>query len=91
LICRNVYALRARCGQGQPAIKKGGREMKALAYISIVAAIISLAAGIISRIAFIPLNVAPGGLEARAFLLFTNTCLLFAIAFILLQLLNAKR
>lgn len=45
-------------------------------------------AGIISRITLQPLL--PWGIEAQAFLQFTNTCLLVAITFAVLELLKAK-
>lgn len=61
--------------------------MKNLVYICIIAAIISLAAGIYSRITLIPLIFR---LEANAFLRFTDTCLLFAIVLSLLEMLESK-
>jgi len=55
--------------------------MKAIVNISLVAAAISLVIGIISRLTITPIPLAPGkGIEAQAFLAFTNTCLLIAIA-----------
>jgi len=65
--------------------------MKSIAYIAIVVAAISLVAGIISRVTFTPIAAVPGGLEAEALLAFTNTCLLTAITFILLEILKGKQ
>lgn len=65
--------------------------MKAIAYLAIVASIISLIIGIISRLTFTPVGIVRGGLEANALLAFTNTCLLLAITFILLQMLKGKQ
>ena len=62
--------------------------MKAIVNISLVIAAISLVVGIISRITLIP--VGPMGIRAHALLEFTNTCLLVAIAFAVLQLVKAK-
>ena len=61
--------------------------MKAIINIALVAAGISLVVGIISRITLTP--VGPG-IEAQAFLQFTNTCLLAAIALGVLELLKSK-
>jgi hypothetical protein len=61
--------------------------MKAIAYIAIIVGAISLVVGIISRITLTP--VGPG-IEAQAFLQFTNTCLLAAIALGILELLKSK-
>ena len=57
--------------------------MKAIVNIAIVVAVISLVVGLISRLTLTP--VGPMGIEAEAFLQFTNTCLLLAIALALLQ------
>jgi hypothetical protein len=58
--------------------------MKAIVNISLVAAAISLILGIISRLTITPVPLAPGkGIEAQAFLQFTNTCLLIAITLML--------
>jgi len=64
--------------------------MKAIIYISILVGGISLILGLISRFTMVPLNVARGGVEAEAFLAFTNTCLLIAITFILLEIVKNK-
>ncbi len=66
--------------------------MKAITYIAIAVAAISLIAGIISRLTMTPVPiVVRSGIEAHAFLAFTNTCLLIAITFILLQILKIKQ
>ncbi|MFC1658781.1 hypothetical protein ACFL1D_05305 [Candidatus Omnitrophota bacterium] len=55
--------------------------MKAVANIVLIVAVVSLVLGIYSRLTLNPLPFAPGkGIEAQAFLQFTNTCLLIAIA-----------
>ena len=64
--------------------------MKTIAYLAIVAAAISLIAGIISRLTLTPIAFVPGGLEADTLLTFTNTCLLAAITFILLGIHKGK-
>ncbi len=64
--------------------------MKTIAYIAIAVAAISLVVGIISRWTLTPIALVPGGLEAHTLLVFTNTCLLIAITFILLQILKIK-
>jgi hypothetical protein len=61
--------------------------MKAIINIALVVAGISLVVGIVSRITLTP--VGPG-IEAQAFLQFTNTCLLAAIALGILELLKSK-
>lgn len=62
--------------------------MKILAYVVIVIAVISLIVGIVSKLTMTPVAFLPGGLEAQAFLVFTNTCLLIAITLILLEMLK---
>jgi len=62
--------------------------MKAIVKISIIVAAISLILGIVSRLTLQPIG--PMGIQAQAFLQFTNTCLLVAITFAVLQLLKAK-
>lgn len=63
--------------------------MKQLIDVFIILAVVSLVIGIISRIMLVPfppvINV-----EANAFVRFTNTCLLFAIALTLLEMLKKK-
>ena len=56
--------------------------MKNLANVCLVLALASLVVGIISRITITPLMF---GLEANAFLRFTNTALLFAITLLLIE------
>ena len=66
--------------------------MKAVANIALVVAAISLVVGIISRLTICPVPIGLGrGIEAESFLAFTNTCLLIAIALMLLQLVKAKQ
>lgn len=55
--------------------------MKALINVALVAAALSLIAGVVSRLTLSPIG--PGAIEAQAFLQFTNTCLLAAIALLL--------
>ena len=65
--------------------------MKAIANIALVVAAISLIVGIISRLTLVPVPIAPGkGIEAQAFLAFTNTCLLIAITLTLLEIAKRK-
>lgn len=61
--------------------------MKSLANILVAAAVVSLVVGIASRLTLKPLAV---GLEASAFLRFTDTCLLFAITLSLLSIVKSK-
>ncbi len=63
--------------------------MKGLAIIAIAAAVVSIVIGIISRLMIQPIPVA-GGIEAQSFLDFTNTCLLFAIALLVLGMAKEK-
>lgn len=65
--------------------------MKGIVNIALVVGAISLVVGIISRLTFAPIHIVRGGLEAEAFLAFTDTCLLVAITFILLQILKGKQ
>ena len=58
--------------------------MKAIANIAVVVAVISLVIGIISKLVLKPIALF-GGLDASAFLTFTNTCFLLAIVLILLE------
>jgi len=59
--------------------------MKKAANIALVLAGISLVVGVVSRLMVMPIPPGMHGLEAGAFLGFTNTCLLAAIAFLLLE------
>jgi Flp pilus assembly pilin Flp len=65
--------------------------MKKIAVTALIIGLVSLITGIISRVMITPLTIVPGGLEANAFLAFTNTCFLFAIALTLLGMLNDKK
>lgn len=58
--------------------------MRNIAYIAIVIGGISLITAIVSRFTSVPVALAPGGIEAHGLISFTNTCLLVAIALILL-------
>lgn len=62
--------------------------MKTLAYLAIAAAMVSLILSIISRFTLAIMPVAPGGVDARGLLTFTNTCFLIAIIAILLPTLK---
>ena len=59
--------------------------MKMLVNLLIVLAVVSIVAGLVSRLT---LQVLPLGLNASSFSQFTNTCLLFAITGILLMIRN---
>ncbi len=63
--------------------------MKGLAVIAIVVALVSIVIGIISRLMVQPIPVA-SGINAQSFLDFTNTCLLFAIALLVLGMAKEK-
>lgn len=60
--------------------------MKKWAEISIISATISLILGMVARALITPI----WGVSARAFVLFSVTCLLFAITLILLAMLNIQ-
>ena len=62
--------------------------MKMVVNVTLIIATISLIIGIITRVTM--KAVGPMGLEAPAYHNFTNTCLLVAITFILLQLLGKR-
>jgi len=59
--------------------------MRIIAYIGLVCALLALVVGVVSRVTMTPINLLPGGLEAESFLAFTNTCLLVAVVFLLLE------
>ena len=59
--------------------------MEKAAQAALVIAAVSLVMGIVSRILVLPLPPGAAGLEANAFLRFTNTCLLASIAFTLMK------
>ena len=66
--------------------------MKAIINIALIVALVSLVVGIISRVTLIPVPLSPGiGIKASSFLAFTNTCIFFAIALILSQLVKSKQ
>ncbi|MFC1631611.1 hypothetical protein ACFL2I_03555 [Candidatus Omnitrophota bacterium] len=58
--------------------------MKAIANVALILGVVSLVIGLISRLTTAP--VGPMQIEAQAFLQFTNTCLLLAIALGVLEL-----
>jgi hypothetical protein len=67
--------------------RKGGRDkMRRICEAFIVVAAISLIVGIISRLIVKPIL----GIEAQAFLQFTQACLLFAIAIVAREWMIAK-
>lgn len=68
--------------------------MKNLAYIALAVGAASLILGLMSRVTINPVNfkgLIPGaGLDAQAFLDFTDTCLLATIALSLLESIKSK-
>jgi len=64
--------------------------MKALGWISLIVAAISFVLAVASKVAGYPFAFLHGGITADNFLGFTDTCLLTAIAFILLAVANKK-
>jgi len=61
--------------------------MKTLVILCVVAAAVSILAGVVSRVILIPFIF---GIEANAFLRFANTALFFAIALSLIQIAKIK-
>lgn len=59
--------------------------MKMAVNVVLAIAAISFVLSVISRLTMKVIPIAPGGIEAEAFLAFTNTCLLISITLILLQ------
>ncbi len=64
--------------------------MRKIAALALVIAALSFVLAVISRITGQPIIVMPSGVQAVTFLNFANTCLLAAIAFILLELARKK-
>ncbi|MEW6075702.1 MAG: hypothetical protein AB1530_05295 [Candidatus Omnitrophota bacterium] len=64
--------------------------MKGMVNVALFVAGVSLLTGIISRITLLPVPIANTGIEAEAFLSFTNTCLLIAAVLLLQQLVKSK-
>ncbi len=64
--------------------------MKALGWVSLIVGGISFILAVASKAAGYPFGFLPGGITADNFLDFTDTCLLTAIAFILLAITNKK-
>ncbi len=65
--------------------------MKSAINFVLALAIVSLVLGVISRLTMVPIPLSKGGIEAEAFLMFTNTCLLTAIALSVLQITKSKQ
>ncbi len=66
--------------------------MKTIINLTLIVAVVSLAVGMVSRFFIVPVPIVDGlRIEAHSFLAFTNTCLLMAIALMLLQLVKAKQ
>jgi len=65
--------------------------MRTIANLALIAAAVSFMVGLISKIRLTPVHILPAGIEARALLIFTNTCLLVAIIFLLLDTLKGKK
>ncbi len=59
--------------------------MEKASRIAMALAGLSLVIGVVSRLTVKPIPLSGHGLEAQAFLQFTNTCLLAAIAFMLID------
>ena len=57
--------------------------MKGLVNVALLAAALSFIVGIISKVTLTPVPILRRGIEAEPLLIFTNTCLLLAIIFIL--------
>ena len=64
--------------------------MRKIAALALVIAALSFVLAVISRITGQPIIVMPEGVQPLTFLNFANTCLLAAIAFILLELARKK-
>ena len=64
--------------------------MNKMASILIVIAAVSFLLALISRMTLMPIPLGRGLVESRAIMLFTNTCLIFAIAISVLQIANKK-
>ena len=59
--------------------------LKKIAYLFIGIGVIGLLAGAYSRFTVMPLYIVPGGLEAEAMVLGSNTCFVIAILLIMLE------
>jgi hypothetical protein len=60
--------------------------MRQVGIIAIIVGVISLVLAAYSRVTLEPLGIVPGGLTTENFIGITNTCLLAAIAFVLLDI-----
>ena len=67
------------------------KRVDGVAGIALLVAGVSFILGLISRFMMQPLPFAPGGILAGTFVAFTNTCLLAAITFILLDIAHQKK
>jgi len=65
--------------------------MKKIAILAILVAAVSFVLAVASKSMLVPLPILPGGVKATDFLDFTNTCLLVAITFILLELVRIRK
>lgn len=65
------------------------KDLRDIANFAIVLAILSIFTGVLSRLMVVPVPIA-NGIEAQSFLDFANTCLLFAIALLVLGLAKQK-
>ncbi len=63
--------------------------MKTLAYIAIIVAVVSIVIGIV--LAAAGKQLPPVDLQAKTFMDFTKVCLLFAVAFSVVELVKAKK
>ena len=59
--------------------------MRKIAILCLALGAVSLVVGVISRITMTPVPIAPCGIIAETFLMFTNTCILAAIALLILE------
>ncbi len=64
--------------------------MRKVAVLALVTAGVSFILALIARVTLNPCAVLPGGIKPAALMSFTNTCLLTAIAFILLEIAKKK-
>ena len=65
--------------------------MKMIGLLVIIVGIVSLIAGVISRLTMTPLPIAPSGVEASVLLSFANSCFLLGIALLVLKATKCKQ